>query len=853
MAGYGLEEKLVAAGVVMEAFGNAQTSRNKNSSRFGKYLKIHFSASGRVQGATAQVYLLEKSRVIHQDVGERNYHIFYQFLASATQEQREAFKLKSPSLYTVLNKGNTLKIQGVDDREEYRKLVNALDLLGITAREKESLMKLLAALLSLGNITFSQDEAEKAYLDEDESLDPSLAMEDCPLNEALLTAAELLEEDPKELSTALILRSMRGSTSKSSFYFIPFTRLQAQENRDTLIKTVYHLAFQWIINRMNLELDADEDGSTFMGILDIFGFEIFDKNRFEQLCINYCNERLQSFFNVNIFEYEQKECQREGVMLESVVFSDNRDCVSLIDDRPLGILAMLDEEGALPGGTDSTLISKYHDKFAKHPKFKKVDPRKKQKEFCVVHYAGDVSYEITGFIDRNRTTINPDILDIMENSGNSFLSDLFIQYQARQAAALTEKKKDKEKRKSGSGKSDLKKMPHIGEVKRASFLKSGTSGSIATTFKEQLNELMDNIAQTTPHYVRCICSNYQQVPMTFDSAVVLHQLNCAGILDCVRIRMLGYPIRRPYLSFIARYKYFMDKSLLKNPDDKAVVQQFFDKEATGDLRGLYQFGTTKVFMKDKISRILEDRRVQVLGRVVVPIQRAYRAYIDRIHYQELREAVEVVQQVARQTAAVGAFRKLRAITLQRLERERREREERERKEHEERERREQEERERREQEERERREREERERREREEREQREREERERKEREARERMQREEREQMESQERAAKEKKDLEERVAQEKKDLEERVARERKEAEENTARERREAEENAARERREAEERATRETLEAEAALRQQENENAERLARENQMATAEQERRELIMKKMYPSIPF
>ena len=449
------------------------------------------------------------------------------------------------------------------------------------------------------------------------------------------------------------------------------------------------------INKKNNK-QPESPSANYMGILDIFGFEIFDNNRFEQLCINYCNERLQNFFNVNIFEYEQKECQREGVMLDNVTFADNKDCVTLIDERPGGILALLDEEGALPGGSDANLLSKYHEKFSKHPKFKKPDPRKKQKEFCVIHYAGDVSYEIAGFIDRNKAAISPDILDIMENSGNPFLSDLFIQYQAQQMAQSEKRNTNKRKR----TKSDPKKPPAL-EKKRSSFIKSSTTGSIASTFKEQLNDLMDNIALTTPHYVRCICSNYQQLPMNFNSTVVLNQLNCAGILDCVRVRMLGYPIRRSYGGFLIRYKSLFDKGLLDSHlEEKAMVEKFLTV-AGADLKGLYQFGTSKVFMKDKVSRLFEDKRTQVLGRVVVPIQRAYRAYIDRIHYKELRSAVVTLEQAMRRAAALKNFNRLKAQTLQRLEKERvarelaakKEREEREKKEREEKERKEREEKE----------------------------------------------------------------------------------------------------------------------------------------------------------------
>ena len=499
--------QVLASNPLLEAFGNARTSRNNNSSRFGKFIEIQFSRTFKMAGARINIYLLEKSRVVQQSSGERNYHVFYQVLAGLSGEERSLFHLSSPAEeFALINQSGCMAIKGIDDAAELERTRGAMHAIGMEEAEQAHVLRTLSAVLLLAQLAFTQDGDERAAI-ETES------------NTTLQHVAELLgPESGDEMSNALCTRRL---VTRDDVVTVPLTLEQARDSRDALGKSIYGKLFSWLVDRCNDKLVDEDAASAFIGILDIFGFESFKVNSFEQLCINYANERLQQQFNWDVFKSEQAEYESEGIEWQYIEFIDNQDCLDLIDRKDhMGILHLIDEECAIQKGTDENLAQKIRDRHGKHGYF--AAPKLERTSFTVKHYAGNVTYLSTGFREKNKDALHPDLSACMQASQSLFVRGLFP---ADAATVVSPSKTAPRKPKGG---------------------KSADRMTVASQFMIQLASLMRTINETDVHYVRCIKPNTVNQPQIFEMAHSALQLRCAGVLEAVRISRMACPNRMPH-------------------------------------------------------------------------------------------------------------------------------------------------------------------------------------------------------------------------------------------------------------------------------------------------------------------
>ncbi|CAF1505779.1 unnamed protein product, partial [Adineta steineri] len=600
-----LEDQIVQSNPVLEAFGNAKTSRNNNSSRFGKFIRIHFGSSGKIAGADIEVYLLEKARVIFQQPAERNYHIFYQICSNAFPEiHKECLIENDPGKYHYVAQG-MLTIDNVDDAEEMRITDEAFDILGFTKEEKLSMYKCTAAIMHFGNSQWKQRPREEQAEAE--------GTEDCE------KVAHLLGIEAAELIKGLLKPRIKVG---NEYVNKGQSKDQVTNSIGALSKSIYSRMFNWLVERVNVTLDVKAKRQYFIGVLDIAGFEIFDYNGFEQLCINYTNERLQQFFNHHMFVLEQEEYKKEGIQWEFIDFGmDLQACIDLIE-KPMGILSILEEECIVPKATDKTFVEKlYNNHLGKHPQFGKPKPSKTKADanFEVHHYAGSVPYTATGWIEKNKDPINTTVATLFAKSKNPMLSHLY--------ADVVEEE---------GGRAGAKK-------------KGGSMQTISATHREQLNKLMSNLKQTHPHFVRCIIPNEVKTGGVLDSHLVLHQLHCNGVLEGIRICRKGFPNRMIYSEFKQRYSILAPNSIPKGFVDakKATENILKDCQLSDEL---YRLGTTKVFFKAGVLGQLEDMRDQALSKIIATLQAQIRGYIMRKGYKKMldqRLALSVLQRNCR--------------------------------------------------------------------------------------------------------------------------------------------------------------------------------------------------------------
>ncbi|XP_031658242.1 unconventional myosin-X [Oncorhynchus kisutch] len=688
-----VEQAIVQSSPIMEAFGNAKTVYNNNSSRFGKFIQLHFSQSGNIQGGCIIDYLLEKNRVVRQNPGERNYHIFYALLAGADKNHRELYFLsEGPESYHYLSQSGCVKDRSLDDLQLYDSVMEALKVMQFSEEEIRDVFKLLSAVLLMGNIEFMT--AGGAQITS---------------KGVVSNVSDLLGLDSFQLSEVLTQRSMilRGEEICS-----PLTVEQAVDSRDSVAMALYAQSFSWIITRINQKVRG-KDNFKSIGILDIFGFENFEVNRFEQFNINYANEKLQEYFNKHIFSLEQLEYNREGIQWEAIDWKENAECLDLIEKK-LGMLALINEESRFPKGTDYTLLEKLHSRHATNHYYMK--PRVTDHQFGIKHYAGEVLYDVRGILQKNRDTFRDDILNMLKDSRLDFIYDLFERVGSR------------------NGEETLK----MGTARR--------KPTVSSQFRDSLHSLMNTLSASNPFFVRCIKPNMNKNANMFDPEVVLNQLRYSGMLETVKIRRAGFPVRRTFTDFYSRYM-MKDNRPTDDPRGRCTELLMSYDSAKRD----WQLGKTKVFLKEELEQRLEKEREEVrrqAGMVIrahilsyvarkhyrrvltstIIIQKNYRAHFWRRVFLRLRAAAVLLQKHQRGRLARGLYRQLSEEKRRREEEERRQREEEERRRREEESRRleeetrrEQEERRRREEEEEERRRREEEERRRREEEEERQR------------------------------------------------------------------------------------------------------------------------------------
>ncbi|EAW12465.1 type V myosin [Aspergillus clavatus NRRL 1] len=640
------EEQILATNPVMEAFGNAKTTRNDNSSRFGKYIEIMFDDRNNIVGAKIRTYLLERSRLVFQPLKERNYHIFYQLVTGATDQEKQDLGLASIEDFDYLNQGGTPTIDGVDDKAEFNATRKSLSTIGVLERTQAEIFRILAALLHLGNVKITATRT-------DSTLSPS--------EPSLVQACEILGIDVNEFAKWIVKKQLitRGEKITSNL-----TQQQATVVKDSVAKFIYSSLFDWLVDKINHRLANDEvltSYKSFIGVLDIYGFEHFAKNSFEQFCINYANEKLQQEFNQHVFKLEQEEYVREQIDWTFIDFSDNQPCIDLIEAK-LGILSLLDEESRLPMGSDEQFVTKLHHNFAadKQKFYKK--PRFGKSAFTICHYAVDVTYESDGFIEKNRDTVPDEHMGILRNSSNPFVKEILDT-----AAAVREK---------DSASMSSKAVAAPGRRIGVAVNRKPTLGGI---FKSSLIELMTTINSTDVHYIRCIKPNEAKEPWKFEGPMVLSQLRACGVLETVRISTAGYPTRWTYEEFAIRY-YMLCHSSQWTSEIKEMCHAILQKalgDANHQKHDKYQLGLTKIFFRAGMLAFLENLRTSRLNECAIMIQKNLRCKYYRRRYLEARTSILTTQALVRGFLARRQAAEIRQIkaatTIQRVWRGQRER------------------------------------------------------------------------------------------------------------------------------------------------------------------------------------
>ncbi|KAL3866198.1 hypothetical protein ACJMK2_043520 [Sinanodonta woodiana] len=611
-----LQQQILQVNPLLEAFGNAQTKMNDNSSRFGKYIQLMFY-HGQISGAKISEYLLEKSRVVHQNEGEENFHIFYYMFAGLSKDHLQHYGLNGPFKYRYLRNGpGSLKHSKDKLRSNYEELQNAMDLVGFTDEEQQDMFTIVSAVLHLGNLSFEEDDKDAAFIQDQNVMD---------------NVASLLKVDPQELSGTLtsIVTITRGEHVKRYY-----SKQQADDARDAMAKFLYGRLFGWIVNKVN-QLLASRDNiplSAIMevGILDIFGFEHFEHNSFEQACINLANEQLQFFFNLHVFKLEQEEYAKEGVDWNEIKFIDNQPLLDLFLSKPIGILSLLDEESHFPKGTDASFVEKLNVHFGGKG-FYQPSQRSKDNKFTIHHYAGKVLYTASGWLEKNRDTLPPGVMEMLQMSDNELVKFIFraqvtrtgtLAFQMRKSTRKTQKSRNTSK----GGFSDARKRKQ----------------TLGGQFKNSLQILMERMTSASPIFVRCLKPNHMKSPGNFDEKYIREQLLYTGMLETTKIRREGFAIRPGFEEFVNKFKVILCKPSLPGTRENCIKILQASK-----IKG-WQVGKTKVFLKyfhlDQFSEILEK-----MGKSAIHLQRIVRGFLARRRY---RKRLELARKEA---ALVEAF------------------------------------------------------------------------------------------------------------------------------------------------------------------------------------------------------
>ncbi|XP_058715631.1 unconventional myosin-VIIa [Poecile atricapillus] len=610
-----IEQQVLEANPILEAFGNAKTIRNDNSSRFGKYIDIHFNKRGAIEGAKIEQYLLEKSRVCRQAPDERNYHVFYCMLRGMTMEQKKKLGLGKATDYNYLAMGNCTTCDGRDDSKEYANIRSAMKVLMFTDTENWEISKLLAAILHMGNLQYEA----RTY----DNLDACEVVQSA----SLITAATLLEVEPQDVMNCLTSRTIitRGETVST-----PLSMEQALDVRDAFVKGIYGRLFVWIVEKINAAIyrpPSQELKSIrrSIGLLDIFGFENFTVNSFEQLCINFANENLQQFFVRHVFKLEQEEYNLENINWQHIEFTDNQDALDMIAIKPMNIISLIDEESKFPKGTDATMLHKLNSQHKLNTNY--IPPKNNyETQFGINHFAGIVYYETKGFLEKNRDTLHGDIIQLVHSSKNKFIKQIF---QADVAMFLC-----------GYASSTFGQSP-TPTPKGAETRKR--SPTLSSQFKRSLELLMRTLSVCQPFFVRCIKPNEYKKPMLFDRELCVRQLRYSGMMETIRIRRAGYPIRYTFVEFVDRYRVLMPgvKPAYKQGDLRGTCQRI--AEAVLGKDDDWQIGKTKIFLKDHHDMLLEIERDKAITDKVILIQKVVRGYKDRSNFLKVRNSVLMIQ------------------------------------------------------------------------------------------------------------------------------------------------------------------------------------------------------------------
>lgn len=589
-----VKNQLLDSNPILEAFGNAKTLRNDNSSRFGKWMEIEFEYDGAPVGGKITNYLLEKSRVVVRSKGERSFHIFYQIISGLSASEVDRIKLnQDASAYSYLKLSDCIKVDTIDDTEDFKVVSKAMDVLGFSSEDKSTIWQLLSGILHLGNVTFKEVEGK-----------PGVSVLDNSITEI---AAALFEVIPSTLEAALISRTITsGAGKRTSNIVIPLDNQQAIFTRDALAKAIYDRLFTWLVEKINKSLVKKVNTKTLLiGVLDIYGFEIFDNNSFEQFCINLCNEKLQQVFIELTLKREQEEYDREGIQWEPVKYFNNKVICELIEGKPMSITALMDECCLIAEHTDKSLLGKVNDQFGTHPHYQSYktsqDKTIPDLSFRLKHYAGDVTYNVEGFLEKNKDTLFGDLVSCMNGSENALLKEIF--------PPLV----------------DSKKRPITASMH----------------FKNALSALMDQLMSTSAHYIRCIKPNDDKRANYLDETRIRHQVRYLGLLENIRVRRAGFSYRRPYGHFLWRYSMLTKETWpggerSAKEDSQIIIQSLqLDKDE-------YRVGHTKIFIRNPTTLFrLEEEREKTLPNIINLLQTAWRGYWARKQWRSQRAAIQI--------------------------------------------------------------------------------------------------------------------------------------------------------------------------------------------------------------------
>nr|XP_045582183.1 myosin heavy chain, muscle-like isoform X2 [Procambarus clarkii] len=612
-----LEEQIVQTNPILEAFGNAKTTRNDNSSRFGKFIRIHFQPNGKLAGADIEVYLLEKARVISQQPLERSYHIFYEMMSDQVKEIKPMCSLSDDIYdYHYVSQGK-VTVPSIDDGEDMQFCHDAFDILGFNKTEIENVYKITAAVMHMGEMKFKQRGRE-------EQAEPDgTEVGDIVAGVLGVEGADLYRNITKPKIKVGAEFVSKGMNVDQCYYSV-----------GALAKGLFDRLFKYLVTKCNVTLETGMKRAMFIGVLDIAGFEIFDYNGFEQICINFCNEKLQQFFNHHMFVLEQEEYKKEGINWVFVDFGmDLMACIELFEKK-MGLLSILEEESMFPKATDKSFQEKLNaNHLGKSPVFIKPKPPKAgavEGHFAIVHYAGTVTYNLSGWLEKNKDPLNDTVVDQLKKSRNEVIVLLFADHPGQSGPA--------DSGKGGRG------------------AKSGSFKTVSSAYREQLNNLMKTLNSTHPHFIRCIVPNETKSPGVTEAGLIMHQLTCNGVLEGIRICRKGFPNRMMYPDFKHRYKILASKEMASIEDNKKAAEVCFNKSGLDP--ELYRLGNTKVFFRAGVLGTLEEIRDSHLGKIITWLQSWIRGFTGRKEYgrlQEQRVALVVVQRQLRNFVSMQSW------------------------------------------------------------------------------------------------------------------------------------------------------------------------------------------------------
>uniref|UniRef100_A0AAR2LIN6 Myosin, heavy chain 10, non-muscle n=1 Tax=Pygocentrus nattereri TaxID=42514 RepID=A0AAR2LIN6_PYGNA len=628
-----LERQLLQANPILESFGNAKTVKNDNSSRFGKFIRINFDVTGYIVGANIETYLLEKSRAIRQAKDERTFHIFYQLLAGAGEHLRSDLLLEGFNNYRFLSNGN-IPIPGQQDKDNFQETMEAMHIMSFSHDEILSMLKVVSAVLQFGNIVFKKERnTDQASM---------------PENTAAQKLCHLLGMSVMEFTRAILtprIKVGRDYVQKAQ------TKEQADFAVEALAKATYERLFRWLVHRINKALDRTKrQGASFIGILDIAGFEIFQLNSFEQLCINYTNEKLQQLFNHTMFILEQEEYQREGIEWSFIDFGlDLQPCIDLIERpaNPPGVLALLDEECWFPKATDKTFVDKLVQEQGSHTKFQKPRQLKDKADFCIIHYAGRVDYKADEWLMKNMDPLNDNVATLLHQSTDKFGLSGVILFTHSLVFSLSLSLCAPVDRIVG--------LDQVAGMNETAFgatykTKKGMFRTVGQLYKESLTKLMATLRNTNPNFVRCIIPNHEKRAGKLEPHLVLDQLRCNGVLEGIRICRQGFPNRIVFQEFRQRYEILTPNAIPKGfMDGKQACERMI--QALELDANLYRIGQSKIFFRTGVLAHLEEERDLKITDIIIYFQAVCRGYLARKAFAKKQQQLSALKVLQRNCAA----------------------------------------------------------------------------------------------------------------------------------------------------------------------------------------------------------